>query len=521
MIKKNIHMNRIKGNIVTQITVDDDYNVQDNKPDVSKIIQSKGEIKLEETQVWDNHVSIKGRLLFDVLFSVNEESQNVNSLRGEIPFEETINVDGAEQGDYVTVRNQLDDLSISMINSRKLSVNAIVSLQAIIEELYDEEVAVDLDDLDEVEVKKERLECLQMVVSQKDTYRIREDIVLPSNKPNIQEIIWKNIQLRGLEVRLGEGQLFIKGEVLTFVLYRAEEEDSPLQWLETAVPFHGEIECMGCNEDMVPMIQTWILSQELEAKPDYDGEERILQLEIVLEMIIKVYQEEGFDMIADLYALDREIIPIKTDSTFESLLIKNQSKCRTSERMKMEESEAKILQICHSTGTVKVDEINQVEDGISVEGIVQVEILYVSNDDQNPFNSHSGTVFFQHTIEAPNINKDCIHRLTADLEQLTTTMIDSDQIEVKATINLNTVVMQKNKTPIISQVEQEPLNFEKLQELPSITAYIPRDSDDLWNLAKQNYTTIAQVRETNHLKGNEIPKGSPILIIKTVNQMPG
>lgn len=520
MIKKNIHMNRIKGNVVTQITVDDDYNVQDNKPDVIKIIQSKGEIKLEESQVWENHVSVKGTLQFEVLYLVNQENRSVDCLKGEIPFEETINVDGAEQGDYVTVRNQLDDLSISMINTRKLSVNAIVSLQVLLEELYDEEVAIELGDMDEVEVKKDRIECLQMVVAQKDTYRIKEEIVLPSNKPNIRELIWKNIQLRGLEVRLGEGQLLVKGEVLTFVLYRPEDEDSPLQWLETAVPFHGEIECVGCTEDMVPMIQTWILNQTLEAKPDYDGEERVLQLEIVLEMNIKVYQEEGFDMISDLYALDREIIPIKRESIFESLLIKNQSKCRTSERMMMDENQAKILQICHSTGTVKVDDVTQVDNGILVEGVVQVEILYVSNDDQNPFNSHTGTVLFQHIIEAPDINKDCVHRLTADLEQLTTTMVDSDQVEVKATVNLNTAVLQKKQIPIISHIEEAPLNIEKLQDLPSITAYIPRDSDDLWNLAKQNYTTLAQVRETNHLKGDEVPKGIPILIIKTVNQMP-
>lgn len=520
MIKKNIHMNQIKGNVVTQITVDDDFNVPDNRPDIVTIIQSKGEIKVNETQVWEEHVSVKGVLQFDVLYLIDDDNYRVGSLQGEIPFEETINVDGAEPGDSVAIRSQLEDLTVSMIHSRKLGINAIVSLQVIIEELYDEEVAVELDELEAVQVKMDTMECLQLLVSQKDTYRIKEEIVLPSNKPNIQDIIWKNIQLRGLEVRLGEGQLNLKGEVLAFILYKAEEEESPLQWIETPVPFHREMDCVGCTEEMIPMIQTFVLNQELSAKPDYDGEERVLQLEIVLDMNIKIFEEAKFDMVADLYALNREVTPIRKESTFESLLIKNHSKCRTSDRMQMEENAPKILQICHSSGSVKVDEITQVENGILVEGAVQVEILYVSNDDQRPFNSHTGSLLFQHTIEAPNINKDCIHRLIADIEQLTTTMIDSDQIEVKVTINLNTTVLQKHMVPIIDQIEQAPLDVQKLKELPSITAYIPKDDDDLWDLAKQNYTTIEQVKETNNLKGNEISKGVPILIIKTVNQVP-
>ena len=44
--KKYIHMNREKGKAVTQITLDDDFNVPVTKPDLIRIILDKGEIRL-------------------------------------------------------------------------------------------------------------------------------------------------------------------------------------------------------------------------------------------------------------------------------------------------------------------------------------------------------------------------------------------------------------------------------------------------------------------------------------------
>ena len=48
LTKKYIHMNREKGKAVTQITLDDDFNVPDMKPDLIRIILDKGELMLDD-----------------------------------------------------------------------------------------------------------------------------------------------------------------------------------------------------------------------------------------------------------------------------------------------------------------------------------------------------------------------------------------------------------------------------------------------------------------------------------------
>lgn len=70
--KKYIHRNQEKGQAVSQLTLDDDFNISDHKPDVVKVIQDKGEIRLEEVRVSDGHVWVKGTLEFAILYKSDQ-----------------------------------------------------------------------------------------------------------------------------------------------------------------------------------------------------------------------------------------------------------------------------------------------------------------------------------------------------------------------------------------------------------------------------------------------------------------
>ena len=60
LIKKNVHMDRKKCSAVTQLTVDDDYNIPDGKSDIDRVILDKGEIRIDEVKASEDHVNIKG-----------------------------------------------------------------------------------------------------------------------------------------------------------------------------------------------------------------------------------------------------------------------------------------------------------------------------------------------------------------------------------------------------------------------------------------------------------------------------
>ena len=91
IVKRNMQLTCSKGRSITQITIDDDFNVPDVKEDVERIIKYDGNVQTEQVRVLENRAGIKGKLAFRVLYG---ENNAIHSVKGIIPFEETMNVDG-------------------------------------------------------------------------------------------------------------------------------------------------------------------------------------------------------------------------------------------------------------------------------------------------------------------------------------------------------------------------------------------------------------------------------------------
>ena len=202
-------------------------------------------------------------------------------------------------------------------------------------------------------MQKKTMRVLSLVIHKKDTMRLKEEITLVSNKPNIAELLWYTTEVRGLDLRPEENSVKAKGELFIFALYTGDDESGTLQWIEHSIPFNGEVECSGCISEMIPNLEAAVINQTLEVKPDADGEERKLQADVVLELDMKLYQEEDHEVIMDVYTPFRQCMPKGRKEILESLLVRNFSRCRIADRIEVKETQGKILQICHSQGKNK------------------------------------------------------------------------------------------------------------------------------------------------------------------------
>lgn len=142
LIKRNIHMDCIKTQAVTQFTLEEDVNIPDSKPDVHSLNLERAELVTEEIRPGTDMVTVRGNLKFQVLYHTLEEGSSLVLLEGQLPFEEKIHMKDVQPGDNVTVEGSIEDLTISMIHSRKLNVQALITLSAKVEEIQDEEVPI-------------------------------------------------------------------------------------------------------------------------------------------------------------------------------------------------------------------------------------------------------------------------------------------------------------------------------------------------------------------------------------------
>ena len=113
----------------SQITLDDDYNVPDYRPDIVKVLKEKGELHFDEVKAAAGAAWLKGRLVFRVLYRSDQENGKISCLKGEIPFQEKLNMDGVQEYDVIQASGEIEDLTIGVIHSRKISVRAVILLK--------------------------------------------------------------------------------------------------------------------------------------------------------------------------------------------------------------------------------------------------------------------------------------------------------------------------------------------------------------------------------------------------------
>ena len=182
-------MLRIKNKAAAQASFDEDYNVSDVKPDIGRLVQSKADVSMEEVRLSEGRALLKGTLNADLLY-VGEKEGRIYSLSAKLPLDEMINLEGIEGGDKLCLKWEIEDLSVHMIHSRKLNIKAIVTFYAVVDELAVVELPVSAED-QEGSVKTEKVRLMSLRVHKKDTLRIKDDITLASNRPNVEYLLWK------------------------------------------------------------------------------------------------------------------------------------------------------------------------------------------------------------------------------------------------------------------------------------------------------------------------------------------
>ena len=180
LLMKNIHMCRQGKQAGLPVTLEEDFNVPDVRPDVEQIIQSKERIVVEQTRAENGKVVTAGFLEVSILYMDDTKDRQLHRLDTKLPFDERIAMEGLEQGETVRLSCTAEDVNVALINSRKLSVRAVLGFEASVEEIYDMSAAADIRSDVLVIKQRRKLEMMQIEVQKKDILRLKEEAVIPS-----------------------------------------------------------------------------------------------------------------------------------------------------------------------------------------------------------------------------------------------------------------------------------------------------------------------------------------------------
>ena len=173
-----------------------------------------------------------------------------------------------------------------------------------------------------------------------------------------------------------------------------------------------------------------------------------------------------------------------------------------------------VMQLLHSEGSVSLEQQGTVENGISLQGSVLIKVMYITGEDEAPYGSTQAQIPYQYTLEVPDIAPEDMGAVHAEVEQLQVTMLDGEEMDVKAVLSFSTVVFKNVPVELISQVNVSELDSGKMSSLPGIVVHMVKAGDNLWNIGKKYYVPVDSLRELNSLDSDELKTGQKLLIVK-------
>lgn len=522
LLKKNIHTERIKSKALLQIPLEADINVSDAKPDVAKVIYDCGTIKVDEIKTGMNKIWVKGKLCYQILYQTegaSPEDRTLAGMEGDIPFMEEIYLDKLEGTDRVVCKTNLDDMRIHIINSRKLSIQSVITLEPKVEESISEELCVELDntkDTDQkLEYRKKSLDFLETVVKKRDLLRIHEETRLPAGMPDIGSALWKNAAISSINFRSMDEKLGITGELNVFIVYR-EDTSGRINWYETVIPFTGNVECQNSRESMIADVMYEIGHEEITIREDSDGEFRVIGVETTIELEIKLYEKESTSIVADVYGVSCEVHAGVDTKQFRDLCTELNIEEKLTRSIKLEDADPKILQVCHSDARAKLAETTLKDGQLRLNGEIELQVLYASNESSGVLCPVKNTVPFEIVRDIPDVDEKQLEQysLSIWIPQQAVSIKDSAQLEWRGTVDVKMLIYNTKSEEILTELAIEPINADVLEKLPGFAIYYVKPGDSLWQIGKKYYVSVGRIKEMNNLTEDEIKAGDKILIVK-------
>ena len=511
LVQKNIHFNRLTKEVRNQITIEEDVNIPDTKEDIEEILFTRHQVVTEEVKTGEQKIHIRGKLQFFILYR-SEETGQLCSFTGSVPFEEQLYMEDVHNNDKVTVKTKVEDFSVGMINSRKICVQSVLELYAYVQDMYDEEITVGINGVD-CEMLQKECDFSQLTVCKKDILRLRENIAIPNNMPNVEELVFSSVKVCEIEYKPLDGQLSVQGKIAVFLLYDGERE-SRGQMYQTIIPFTTTLECSGGKPNMTFQICYDVIDSQVHLEQDFDGETRNFSVELILELDIKMYELQKVNVLGDVYGIQKELIPVEREISYSLLNGQYCGNIKVMDKVPLGIPEDNRMKVVHREGDALLESCEMTKEGAVIKGILVCQVLYTYENEMNEFGCHRFMIPFMKKIEEikPVKTAKCDAFVHCNDMQISCDM--GGNMEVSANIAYNLLVFEQTSGKNIVNIEVKERAADKNDHLPSMAVCFLSGRETLWELGKKYCVPIKQIKEMNQLSSDEIKEGEKILIVR-------
>lgn len=466
--------------------------IPESLPEIRRIVDAFGNVVLQEKRMEGGEVRLSGGVQAGVVY-VPEGDEDVQSMDAWLPFSFRKSTD--VQDGCLIVRTWLKSIDARMVNSRKAIVRANIGVE--LWQLAPEQVqlASVIDAPKALQMLQNSYPVLLPVACGEQEFRVQDELTLPDTGPAIERILKWEITPTVEESRMIGNKAVFQGDVVVQALFLGT--DGSVNTYIGQLPYSQYVELPGEWPDGSVVVFPTVTNAQIET--DGQMESRTLLVDLNLLAQVCVFDQIVFALNEDAYAVGAALAP-----TWQQINLQPILDAQTIRENAELQASCKARRVVQTSVCVDQPVLRRNQDQVTAVAALSGNLLYLDSDGQLQNKALRGECAC-----STQMGENCRCRPHCRMEGAPELSIGAESVRIRLPLQFELQVVQDAQWQNLAG--GEITDTEADTKRPSVIVR-PWRGGELWPLAKELGTTVAEIESANHITGTQAPENEVLLI---------
>lgn len=488
----------------TQAVADGDVIVPDIKPDILKILQVDAESCVTDHFIENGRLNICGRVDYKILYVPDRANEKIKSISASMEFRQPVDACSAPADAVSLVSAAVDRVEFNAVNSRKLRLRAVISIDYEICRIAERELCTGIED-ESAEIKKKAITIESACNISEHEFSVKELLEVPSGQSSVNELLKTDVRISDTEYKTVSGKVIVKGNIAVCILYT--DNDFEIRYIDAEVPFTEVLDASGVGEDTICDIDYSIDGVMCTIEPDSDGDMRLADVVADIRASIRAHESEEIELLEDCY------VPYRATSCEREELTLNETASAPSGQYTIREvidftSKMPELSSVYNIVASPVIIKTELQRGkLLVEGRVEAYVLYLTDSPENPVYSIKKDIKFSYMLDCETQTDGLRAEVKPTVKHISYNLSSGGSIELRCILMIESKLLKDNMVSNITRIDSEECGKRN-----GIIIYFAEEGDDIWSVSKRYGVPCSTVMKFNSTEDGKLTKGTRLFI---------